>query len=273
MMSYLALHRSAATFYLTGREVHHITALAQDALAAELSLPQYWRLRAELGLPPADSTFFPSQVLQFMSDGEPHRAAGHDVYLFDLALNTLYLRQPAAGILCWFYDNALAHGWVADTDREAMAGQIQAALDAGVARANTADRHQPAVKAAAATIPPGTRAGWEEAIAFLRAGPGDVVTSLSVGNEFPDYRLAWDCGIWRPGVSDPDDPGEELEILWDRVSAAGQWELCMRALRARPALRWDPAARYSFGAFALDNEAGLVPFAAGGPTAAGEAEN
>jgi hypothetical protein len=262
MMTYLALHRPAATVHLTGREIRRIAELAQAALVAELSLPGYQRLRGQLELPPVSSRFFESQVLELMADGEPRHIAGCDVDLSGLALNILYQQQPAAGILCWLYGNALARGWVADADREAMAGQIQAALDGGAARARAADRYQPAVEVSGFTIPPGNRDGWEDVIAFLRAGTGDIVTSLSIGNEFPDCRLAWDSGIWRPDIPDPRQPGEELEILWDKISAARQWDLCMQALYARPWLQWKPAVGYRFGEFTLDPHAGLVPFAA-----------
>jgi hypothetical protein len=271
-MTHLALHRPDAAVHLTGREVRHVAALAQAALAAELSRPEYRRLRDQLELPPAHSEFFEPQVLALISGGETRHVAGHHVYLFGLALNVLYQRQPATGVLCWLYDRALVHGWVADADREAMAGQIQAALDAGVARAGAADRHQAAVTVAGIPISPGNRGGWEEVIAFLRDGPGDVVTSLAVGDEFPGCRLAWDSGAWRPGIADLKDPGEELEILWDQVSAAVQWDLCMQALRTRPWLQWTPAAGYGFGEFTLDPDAGLVPFAAAKAVMAGEQE-
>jgi hypothetical protein len=138
-MSHLAFHGRTATIYLSGREVHHIASLARDALADEPSLAENRQLRCELGLPAPDSMFLASQVFWLMSDGETHRIRGQDVYLFDLALNVLYRRQPAAGILCWLFDNALAHGWVAGADRHAVAGQIQAALDPGVARPGMAE--------------------------------------------------------------------------------------------------------------------------------------
>ena len=140
-MTHLALHRPVAAVHLTGREVRHVAALAQAALARELARPEYRHLRAELELPAPGTTFYSSQVSWLASDGEAHRVQGQDVYLFGLALNVLYQKQPAAGVLCWLYDRALVHGWVADADREAMAGQIQAALDAGVARAR---RRRPA---------------------------------------------------------------------------------------------------------------------------------
>lgn len=273
MMTYLALHRPAATVHLTGREIRRVGELAQAALVAELSLPGYQRLRDQLDLPPVPSGCFELQVLELIAAGETRHVAGHDVDLSGLALNVLYQQQPSAGILCWLYGNALAHGWVADAGREAMAGQIQAALDTGAARARAADRYHPAVEVAGFTIPPGNRNGWEDVIAFLRAGPGDVVTSLSIGNEFPDCRLAWDSGIWRPGIPDPGQAGEELEILWDTISAARQWDLCMQALHCRPWLQWKPAVGYRFGEFTLDPHAGLTPFAAAEAVKAGEQED
>lgn len=260
-MSYLALHSRTGGFHLSGREVANIQLMAERVLARELARPEYRRLRAELELPPPGTEFYFSQVSWLAGDGEAHRVQGQDVYLFDLAFTLFYQEQAVAGILCWLFDQALGHGWIAAADQQAFAAEIQAALDAGVARAKAADRHQPAAEAAGVTILPGNRDGWEDVIAFLRGAPGDVVTSLSFGNEFPDHRLAWEAGTWRPGVRDPEDPGEELEILWDQVSAAGQWDLSMRALRTQPSRQWRPGGRYVFGEFTLEPEAGLVRIA------------
>jgi hypothetical protein len=59
--------------------------------------------------------------------------------------------------LCWPYSQVLEHGWIAATDQQAFAAEIQAALQAGVAR--------PAV-------------GWDGVCSLLHSGPGDVVTPL-----------------------------------------------------------------------------------------------
>jgi hypothetical protein len=257
-MSYLAFHSRTATIHLTGREVRHIAALANGALAAELSLPGHHHLRAELGLPAADPRFFGSQLLRLMSDGETHPIQGHDVYVFELALNVLYQRRPAAGILCWLYNKALIHGWVADADRQAMAGQIQAALDARVARPRMADHHEAPLVISGCTIPAGDRGGWEEVISFLRGGTGDVVTSVSVGDEFPGHQLALDARAWQPAVTGAEEPADALGALWDQLGDGEQWDLCMQALRTRPHLQWQPTARYTFGEFTLRQDAGLV---------------
>jgi len=77
-MSYLAFHTRSAELHLTGREVHHIASLAHEALTDELSQPGHRQLRAELGLPALNSTFFASQVFWLMSDGETHRIQGQN---------------------------------------------------------------------------------------------------------------------------------------------------------------------------------------------------
>lgn len=176
-------------------------------------------------------------------DGEAHHVQGQDVYLFDLALNLWYQQQPATGILCWLYDQALGHGWIAAADQQAFAAEIRAALDAGVAR--------PAM-------------GWDGICSLLHSGAGDVATSLSVGNEFPDPRLALEAGTWAPGLRSPDDP-DELDALWHQVGHAGQWDLCLQALHAQPARQWRPGSSYIFGDFTLKPETGLARAAAPAP--------
>ncbi len=237
-MSYLALHSRDAETRLSGREVRHIAALAEDALAGDLAMHAHWQLRADLGLPAADSGSFASQLSWLMSDGETHRVQGHDVYLIDLALNALYRQQPAAGVLCWLYGHALGHGWVADGDRHAFAAEIQAALDAGAAR-------------------PGL--GWEVIIGFLRERPGGVATSLSIGRGFPDDLLALDANTWSPRLRHPQDSGGELDASWDRLGPAGQWERCIQALRSWPARQWHPGGGGNvFGEFTIQPGSGLT---------------
>lgn len=238
-MTYLAFHSRQATVHLAGREVHHIAALGLDALTDVLAQPGLRQMRAELGLPPADSMFFQSQVYMLISDAEPRRVQGRDVYLSDVALDLLYRSQPAAGILCWLFDHALGHGWVAHPDRHAFAQEIQQALDAGAAR-------------------PGM--GWDAIIAFLRGGAGDVFTSLSIGNEFPDCQLALDSAAWQPAGANPGDSAGDLEGLWDRLGDDQQWDLCALALRAWPARQWRPGGTgYLFGDFTIQPAVGLVP--------------
>jgi hypothetical protein len=256
-VSYLAFHSRTGTVHLTGREVRHIGALATEALATELSLPEHQLLRADLGLPAVHSRSFGLQVLWLMSDGEPHRVQGRDIYLCDLALNVLYRHRPAAGILCWLYDKALIHGWVAAADRSAMAEQLQAALNAGVARAKMADQRpeHPGV-----LLPAGSRGGWEEVIAFLRSGTGDVVTSMSLGRAFPHYEPALIAGVWQPRLAGHCDAEDDLDRLWGQLGCGQQWDLCMRALRDRPSLQWRPGGEsYLFGAFTILPRAGLMP--------------
>jgi hypothetical protein len=84
-----------------------------------------------------------------------------------------------------------------------------------------------------------------------------VATSISVGNGFPDAQLALRAGTWLPGLRNPGDP-DELDALWDQLGRAGQWELCMQALRAQPSRQWRPGGGYVFGDFTLEPEAGLV---------------
>jgi hypothetical protein len=180
-------------------------------------------------------------VLWLASDGQAHHVQGQDVYLFDLAFNLWYQQQPAAGIMCWLYDQALGHGWIADADQQAFTAEIRAALDAGVAR--------PAM-------------GWDGICSLLHSGAGDVVTSLpGMGGEFPDPQLALEAGTWSPGLRDPDDP-DAVDALWDQVGPAGQWDLCMQALRVQPARQWRPGGGYVFGDFTLNPETGLSRVAA-----------
>jgi hypothetical protein len=236
-MSYLTFHSRTGDVRLSGREAANIALMAERALASELALPEYRRLRAELELPPPGTTFYSSQVSWLASDGETHRVQGQDVYLFDLALSIWYQQQPAAGILCWLFDQALGHGWIAAADQQAFAAEIQTALDAGAARAGM---------------------GWDRICSLLHSGAGDIVTSLSVGNDFPDAQLGLQAGTWSPGLRNPDDP-DERDGHWGQLSPAGQWKLCMQALRAQPSRQWRPGGGYVFGDFTLEPEAGLVP--------------
>jgi hypothetical protein len=235
-MSLLTFHSRTKEVHLSGREVANITLMAEHALGRELARPEYRRLRAELELPAPSSRFYMSQVSWLASDGETHHVQGHDVYLFDLAFTIWYQQQPAAGILCWLYDQALGHGWIASADQQAFAAEIQAALAAGVAR-------------------PGV--GWDDICSLLRSGLGDVVTSISVGNGFPDSRLALQTGTWSPGRLGPGDP-DELDALWDELGHVEQWELCMQALRTQPSRQWRPGGGYILGDFTLRPETGLV---------------
>ena len=236
-VSYLTFHSRTGDVQLSGREVADISLTAEHSLARELARPEYRRLRAELQLPAPGTTFYTSQVSWLASDGETHHVQGQDVYLFDLALTIWYQQQPAAGILCWLYDQALGHGWIAVADQQAFAAEIQAALGAGVARAGM---------------------GWDGICSLLHSDPGNVVTSLpSVGNDFPDAQLALRAGTWPPGLPNPGDP-DELDALWDQLGRAEQWELCMQALRGQPARQWRPGGGYVFGDFTLKPETGLV---------------
>lgn len=237
-MSYLTFHSRATAIRLSGREVAHIAELAKEALIAELARPAHRRLRADLDLPPADSMFFGSQVFWLMSDGQPYALQGQQVYLFDVALNILNRRQPAAGILCWLYDHALVHGWIAGADRPAFAAELQTALQAGAASPNM---------------------GWEGIMSFLHDGTGEVVTSMSIGAEFPGYQVALDTGTWQPAVTKTARGDDELEGLWDQLGEDRQWDLCTQAIRGRPSLRWQPDANYLFGDFTIQDPAGLVP--------------
>jgi hypothetical protein len=235
-MSYLTFHGQTGETRLSGREVHHISLMADTALARELARPGYGHLRAELELPHPSSTFFASQVSWLAGDGEARHIQGHDVYLIEVAFNLLCQQQPAAGILCWLYDQALGHGWIAAADQQAFAAEIQAALHAGIAR--------PAM-------------GWDTICSLLQSGTGDVVTSLSLGNEFPDPQFALEAGIWSPRLRDPDDP-DERDMRWGQLPPAEQWGLCMRALRAQPSRQWRPGCGYLFGDFTLRPGDGLV---------------
>lgn len=238
-MSSLTFHSRTGDVQLSGREVANITLMAERALAGELARPAYRRLRAELELPAPASMFYASQVSWLASDGEARHVQGQDVYLFDLAFTIWYQQQPAAGILCWLYDQALGHGWIAEAGQQAFAAEIQAALDVGVARAGM---------------------GWDGICSLLRSGSGNVVTSISVGNAFPDAQFALQAGTWSPGLRNPGD-ADELDALWDQLGRAGQWELCMQALRVQPFRQWRPGGGYVFGDFTLKPEIGLVRFA------------
>lgn len=236
-MNYLSFRSRTSETRVLDQEVRHIAMMAEQALARELAQPGYSRLRAELGLPAPDTTDYTWRVSRLASDGESRRVQGHDVYLFELALTTWHQRQPAAGVLCWLYSQALGHGWIAAADRQAFAAEIQAALTAGIARPAT---------------------GWEDVCSLLHSGTGDVVTSLpGIGNAFPGSQLALEAGTWTPGLPGPDD-SDEIDALWDQVRHDGQWKLCMRALYARSSRQWRPG-RYCFGDFTLDPQGGLVP--------------
>ena len=205
-MSSLTFHSRTGDVQLSGREVANIILMADTALADELARPEYRHLRAELELPAPGTMFYASQVSWLASDGEARHVQGQDVYLFDLAFTIWYQQQPAAGILCWLFDQALGHGWIAEADQQACAAEIQAALDAGVARAGM---------------------NWDGICSLLRGGSGNVVTSISVGNAFPDAQLALQAGTWSPGLRNPGEP-DELGALWDQLGAPGSGNCACR---------------------------------------------
>ncbi len=241
-MSYLAFHGHAAVRHLPGRQVRAILGLAQFALDARLSRGRHSRVRGELGLPSVDSQFFESQLLWLMMDGEAHRVSGHDVYLMNLALQAMYEQYPKYGILCWLFDNASRHGWIADADRAVAAAEIDAVLDGGP--------------------PVLDRAAWGAVMAFLRDGTGDIVTSLAPAEGFPGWRLAWEAQAWRPAVRNTAEPRDELEGLWEGLSDDARWELGMTALNGDPARQWHPG-QYRFSDLTLSSApgcpGGLVP--------------
>jgi hypothetical protein len=243
-VSYITFHSRAAVVRLTGSQVSAVFSLAQFSLEARLSRARHCHLRDEFGLPDASSPFFESQLLWLMTDGQAHRAGGQDVYLMDLALQVMYEQSRKYGILCWLFDNALTHGWAAGTDRAAMAAEIESVLDGGP--------------------PVLDRDDWGAVITFLRDGTGDVVTSLSQGEEFPNWRLARASGTWCPALRESAEPQDELDALWDQLDDATRWDLGMTALKTRPERQWHPG-RYRFSDLTLGNvpggPAGLVPVA------------
>lgn len=247
-MSYLEFRDRDTAVCLTGTEVHHIAWLAQQALAAWLRRPAYQGIRRDLGVPDPSSPFFESQILMTM--GEPRQVRGRKVYLIDLGRNMLYWDTPEAGILCWLYGHALHHGWAAGADRAALAGEFQAAVDAGLARRHMGDQHAGPLTTGGVTLPPGDHGGWEEVIAFLRSGNEDVVTSLSIGGCFPDRDIAREAGVWQP--PDPSPWDEDAEAAWEELPPGQQWDLCMQALHDSPGRQWQPGMRYCFGDWILD---------------------
>jgi hypothetical protein len=146
------------------------------------------------------------------------------------------------GVLCWLFDNALNRGWVAGANRAAVAAEIEAVLDGGP--------------------PVLDRSDWEAVVAFLRDEASDVVTSLSQGDEFPSWRLAWDAGTWCPPIRNTAEPQEKLEALWEQLSEGTRWDLGMTTLRARQAPQWRPRC-YRFSDLTLSSSPGepegLVP--------------
>lgn len=241
-MSYLAFASRAAVIHLPARQVDAILGLAQFSLEARLSRGRHSRVRGELGLPSADSQFLDSELLWLMMDGETHRIGGHDVYLMNLALQAMYEQAPKDGILCWLFDNASRHGWIADADRAAVAAEIDAVLDGGP--------------------PVLDRGAWGEVMGFLRDGTGDVVTSLAPAEDFPGWRLAWEAGAWRPPVRNFVEPGDELEALWGQLGGDARWDLGMTVLNGDPSRQWRPG-QYKFSDLTLSSSfggpGGLVP--------------
>lgn len=267
-MSYLSFReRSGREARVAGPAVRFVEQLADEALRAELCRPEYARLRDALGLPsPSRQDAFQAELRMKMPGGVA--AAGQRSSLHAVALNVLVSRCPQAGIMAWLYEKGTFHGWACGADRAAMAAEIQAAIDAGAAPALAGDRHQPDLAFGGLVIPKGDRGGWEEAVAFLRDGNGDVVTSNTIGDApFPSQEIAEKSPSWQPlgeaddydGDDDDDYRAEASAATWDALDGEQQWDACLPVIQSAPGLQWRPGgSSYLFGPLTLDRAAGLL---------------
>jgi hypothetical protein len=240
-MSHATFATRSDSIQLTGVEVRNIGHLAEAALTEALSTQEAAPVRRAFGWTPETPmyTFLNRPAAKFMiGDKGPWN-------LFNVALTTLVERFPCAISLVRLYEDDL--GWVEGADRGWLADYYQQCLDAGVARPMAGDAHQGSLDLGAGRVlPPGTRAGWEEVIEWLRAGDEPVVTTLSLGGPsyFPNDRLAVEAGTWQPpAVPGDEDQNEEDHDAWDELEHAQQWDLSISALRIlepRRPRRWTP---------------------------------
>lgn len=239
-MSYLAFHTRQDEIRLTGVEVQHIPAQAIEVLVRKLAC-DYGPVRRALGangsndLGPHLRYLIGGGIVEIPT-GLPQRPTLR-VDLFNLALDSWVVRHPEARILAWLYHGCGRHVWVGGPDRNTFADRLQVALDAGLARPDmgdpTGDIHIGDI-----VLPGGDRVGWEEVIAWLRAGHDPVITSVSVADPWPNRYLPVDAGVWHPDTAEDDDQGDD-DDPWDRLDHTTQWNLCWQALtKLQPSRQW-----------------------------------
>ena len=240
-MSYLTFQTRHDEIRLTGVEVRNIAAQAINALTQELA-HDYGPVRRALRLDGPDLRL----RVEYLSGGNiieiPTGVSQHPVIradLFSLALDTWVAHRPEARILVWLFQNSIRHGWIDGPDRTAFADRLQQTLDAGLARRGMADATGD-VHIGGIVLPGCDRVGLEEVISWLRADDDPVVTSLSLGESFPNRYVVLDAGVWHPDAAEDDDhDGQDEDDPWDRLDHGTQWDLCLRALaKLRPSRRW-----------------------------------
>lgn len=158
--------------------------------------------------------------------------ARHDA--FEVVLNTVIATEsPALCLLARLHGSCEIHAWVAEEDREWLAGVIEAARVSNIYR-------------------PGM--GWESVVEHLRNGDGGpVVTSYSVCDSFPSMGACdWMDPGWPPEMvennaydyealsdSQKDAVGARQEA-WYELPDDEQWRLAMEGLERQGYLRITP---------------------------------
>lgn len=233
-MSSATFADGVSSIELTGVEVARIGDLAEQALERALARPRAREVRGAIRWTPG-ATLLHRRIVEHLADGVMISKTG-PWHLADIGANTFAQSHPSAVALTRLYDTD--RGWIEGGDRNWLADHYQALLDAGITRPLMAGRYAGALQLGAVTLPSDPREGWEEVIAWLRAGDRPVVTTVSVNERtFPDDRLAAEAGLWAI-VED----GEADDERWfNDLSETERWDISLAALRALEATwprRW-----------------------------------
>jgi len=163
--------------------------------------------------------------------------------LFSTALNTaIELGSPPVRLCAFLHGQCEIHGWIAEEDRSTFADIIADGRRLGIFRSEM---------------------GWEGVIDLLRdveTHPGEVVTSYSVTESFPDHSQAIEPslppkGDYSKGYDNMTEgergEAEEREEarweVWNGLTANEQWAAGMAWLRAGPDMQMKPELDRRFG--------------------------
>jgi hypothetical protein len=275
-MSRIYFHTPSGEAELHGSERAHLGELCADVAVGLLDLDG---IRAEEKWQPlinqahhiAQLTFQPGGWRQTFETsfrvggmGKPLLMwRGKPITTRTLILNTvLAIGNDALKLAARLHGQCEIHAWVDGKNRAWLADMMQSGLDCGVFRRGFPFRDGPGPDAPERW----STQGWEQVMALLRSSDDEpVVTSYSVGNSFPNRRVA---GWWPPegtelrpswvdltewealGDAERDEHRHErADEMWDELDGDRQWELAMAGLRNRPGMleltpdNWD---RYHF---------------------------
>lgn len=239
-MSYVTFHSPSGNLELFGSAMRRVEDLAVHVFTTALGEPACAALQRWM---PWEAQALPS--LRARDLNTTIRMDDQEINLFTVALDTLRRHEPAASALVDLYTGSWNYGWVDGPDRGWLADKFQRLLDIGMATPGIAERHRASVEIAGPTLPPDTRAGWEETVAFLRSRADEpvVVTYSFDGDRFfpaTAEDLARDAAMWHDDSEPDEDTGE---TAWDRLAPTVQWDLGVRALRHLEATwprQWTP---------------------------------